>query len=129
MQSLADRAILIVEDDRVTAQLLERTLRASGAVTQIAGSVDEAEAALKVFHAQVILLDLVLPGFNGLELVRRLRAHSSRHQPIIVAVTGWLGSDAEATVRGAGCHAYLPKPVQPRVLIQLLAALLSVTTR
>jgi len=123
MPSLKGCAILIVEDERVVATAVQRTLDAQGAVTRIASSVDQAEVTLSDFDASVVLLDLVLPGFNGLELARRLRADSTTRPRLIVAMTGWQGEDADRTCRAAGCDAYIAKPFASAALTSLLSRL------
>jgi DNA-binding response OmpR family regulator len=117
---LRGQTVLVVEDDPMTVKLLTILLRAEGARVMSAGAVDEAEALLAATEPQLVLIDVALPGFNGLELARRLRAHPAREAMTVVAVTSWVGRDAEAAARGSGCDGYVAKPFDGRTLVSTL---------
>ena len=62
----------------------------------------KAISAFEGFRPQVVLLDIGMPGMNGLEIARRLRERHRRPRPLIVAVTGWAKSEDANTVDGSG---------------------------
>jgi signal transduction histidine kinase len=105
--------ILIVDDDRLNAHILGGILRPAG--YEVADA-DSGEAALEIyaqFAPDLVLLDVMLPGINGFETCRRLKAlHGDACAPIIFITAK---SDSEDVVAGfsAGGVDYLPKPVRP----------------
>ena len=116
--------VLIVEDDPATRDLLERHLREQGIqVEAVADSQSgEASAATEVFDA--IVLDVVLPGHDGFQVCRRLRARNI-DTPILL-LTGRLALDDRVRGLDAGADDYLVKPF---ALEELLARLRAVTRR
>jgi len=73
-----------------------------------------------VFDADVVLLDLGMPGLDGFEICRRLRASDLPHRPRIVAMTGWGRDEDRARTAAAGFDAHLVKPVDVATLARLL---------
>ncbi len=80
----------------------------------------EAISTFEGFRPQVVLLDIGMPGMNGLEIARRLRERARSPRPLIVAVTGWAKSEDEARSREAGFDLHLVKPVEEAALLKLL---------
>ena len=83
----------------------------------------EGQAALdraEVFAADLVLLDLGMPGLDGFEICRRLRASDSPHRLRIVAMTGWGREGDRARTAAAGFDAHLVKPVDLATLARLL---------
>ena len=83
----------------------------------------DGQAALdraEVFAADLVLLDLGMPGLDGFEICRRLRASDSPHRPRIVALTGWGREEDRARTAAAGFDAHLVKPVDLATLARLL---------
>jgi DNA-binding response OmpR family regulator len=100
--------VLIIEDDTVLADGLNRYLQQAGYTTDLAASGGQADAALANGEYDVVVLDLGLPGLDGLEVLRRLRA---RRNPVPVLIV--TARDAvEDRVRGldVGADDYLTKP-------------------
>ncbi|HSE11522.1 MAG TPA: ATP-binding protein, partial [Rudaea sp.] len=118
--------ILLVEDDPVVAEVVTGLLTVHGhAVTHAA----QALAALTEFdaaHYDAVLIDLDLPGVDGLALARMLRAREGqrgiRRAPLI-GVSARSAGDEEALCRGAGMNAFLRKPVSGELLATTLAGL------
>jgi len=115
------RRVLVVDDNIDAASMLDMLLRSLGHETRVA---HDGMAALRVaeeFRPDIVLLDIGMPGIDGYEVARRLRALSSRTQPMrIVAVTGW-GQEADRErSREAGFDLHLVKPVGANELAQAL---------
>ncbi|ALN56501.1 histidine kinase-, DNA gyrase B-, and HSP90-like ATPase [Lysobacter enzymogenes] len=112
------RAILLVEDDATVAEVIAGLLRAQGhRVTHVAnGLAALAETATARFD--LALLDLDLPGINGLDLARQLRVQGFA-QPL-VAVTARADADAEPQARRAGFDLFLRKPVTGAMLAEAI---------
>ncbi len=111
------KRILVVEDHEDNRQIL-RDLLASADFTMI--EAWDGEAALKVAAAErpdLILMDIQLPGIDGYEVTRRLKADPALRAIPIIAVTSYALSGDEAKARAAGCDAYVTKPYSPRQLL------------
>jgi CheY-like chemotaxis protein len=113
--------ILVVDDSRDGAESLAALLRHFGNDVR---TVHDGRRALEVaaaYRPDVVLLDIGLPGMDGLEVCRLLRQRPEQPQPLIVAVTGYGHEEDRRRSREAGCNAHLVKPVDPEALQALLA--------
>jgi CheY-like chemotaxis protein len=108
--------ILVVEDQAIESKLAVHVLSAAGHDVTQADAADEALAAIKAEHPAVILMDLLLPGMDGLTLVRKLKADPATRDIPIVAITSNPEKYSMAEALAAGCDAYLEKPVSTRTL-------------
>jgi CheY-like chemotaxis protein len=86
---------------------------------------EEAFAVLQGFHPRLILMDIQLPGIDGLELTRQLRADPSFRDVTILAVTAYAMKSDERRARDAGCDGYIAKPIDTRSLPDLVRAYLN----
>lgn len=108
--------ILLVEDDPTDMKLLSAVLASNGHRVLEKGSAEQAVEQIKTRQPEVILLDLKLPGMDGLELARRLKEDpDTRHIPI-VAITAAREKFSKEEALAAGCDAYIVKPVDTRKL-------------
>jgi CheY-like chemotaxis protein len=116
--------VLCVDDDRDAADSLAVLLELAGFQAQVCYDGATALAACEAFHPEACILDLTMPGMNGLELSRRIRDWSGlREPPILIALTGWAGEEARRRTAEAGFDLYLTKPVDPDQLAALLTDL------
>lgn len=119
-------SILIVDDDQRLRRLLSRFLYREGFQVREAGNADEMRRALAVRPADLIVLDLMLPGEDGLSLARELRATSD---VAIVMLTG-KGSTVDKVVGlEVGADDYITKPFDERELLARLRTVLRRSTR
>jgi len=108
--------ILIVDDDPMSVKLIRAVLIGEGYSIRSAKSAEEALIVLATFDPRLILIDIQLPGVDGLELTRQLRSNPSMHKTCIVAVTAYgLREDAQKA-QSAGCDGYITKPIDIRAL-------------
>ncbi len=108
--------ILIVEDDPIDMKLLSAVLNYSGHRVLEKASAEQAADEIKARKPEVILLDLKLPGMDGLALARRLKQDpATKHIPI-VAITSVSETFGKSAALAAGCDAYIVKPVDTRKL-------------
>jgi CheY-like chemotaxis protein len=114
------RRVLVVDDNADAAQTLATLLRQLGHDVQIAGGGEEALRIATGYRPEVILMDLGMPGMNGLETARRLRQSGTTPAPYIIAVTGWGKPEDMALTREAGFDQHLMKPVDERRLVDLI---------
>jgi two-component system cell cycle response regulator DivK len=116
--------ILIVDDNPTNAKLLAYVLARQGHQVATAADADQALAAIARDRPRLILMDLQLPGIDGLELTRRLKADPATAGIVVVAVTAYAMTGDEDRARAAGCDGYLPKPIDTRTLAATIAAYL-----
>ena len=114
--------ILVVDDNVDSADLLATLLRAHGHEVIVVNNGQDAIHVFEGFRPQVILLDIGMPGMNGLEVARRLRSRHRMPRPIIVAITGWNMADDVEHTKDAGFDFHLVKPVSESQLIEVLQA-------
>jgi signal transduction histidine kinase len=116
------RRILVVEDNRDAADLLATYLRTCGHTVHIAHDGGAGLSAALREQPDVIICDIGLPGVDGYEFARRLRAEPRLRRCLLVAVTGY--GEARDRERGvaAGFAHYLTKPADPREIERLLVA-------
>jgi CheY-like chemotaxis protein len=114
------KRVLVVDDNTDAAATLEILLRSLGHEVETAYDGIEALRVAAAFAPDIVLLDIGLPGLDGYEVARRLRA-LHRERPLrIVAITGW-GQEADrARSQEAGVDVHLVKPVDPTTLTSLL---------
>jgi PAS domain S-box-containing protein len=113
--------VLVVDDDAVVAESMVVFLELEGHQVRSADSGHSALPLLASFRPQVVLLDIGLPGQDGYELARQIRANPAGEQVILVAVSGYGHEEALQRSRQCGFHRHLVKPVDPEVLSGLLA--------
>jgi PAS domain S-box-containing protein len=102
------------------ARSLAMLLRSLGHETRVVHDGAEALRAVPEYRPQIVLLDIGMPGLDGYEVARRLRAMDGGEALRIVAVTGW-GQEADREKsRAAGFDLHLVKPVEPRELVRVL---------
>jgi len=118
--AVVPKRVLIVDDNVDAATTLELLLRSLGHQTR---TVHDGAQALRVspeFRPDIVLLDIGMPGLNGYEVARRLRA-LERGRPLrIVAVTGWDQESDRMRAHESGFDLHLVKPVDPEILTRLL---------
>ena len=114
--------VLIVDDDRELCELVAELLGTEGFGVEVAdGSADGLERALTGSHSLVVL-DVMMPGMNGFELLRRLRAEGASVPVLMLTARG---EDVDRIVGlEIGADDYLPKPFNPRELVARIHAIL-----
>ena len=111
------KCILVVEDHEDNRQILRDLLGTSGfdMIEAWDGEAALTEAAAK--RPDLILMDIQLPGLDGYEVTRRIKADPSLAHIPIIAVTSYALSGDDEKARLAGCDAYVTKPYSPRQLL------------
>ncbi len=113
--------ILIVDDNPLNLKLVSYLMQASGYAVRTA--VDAASASVEVrdHRPNVILMDLQLPGVDGLSLTRQLKENPDTKDIVVIAVTAYaMKGDRERAI-AAGCDDYVTKPIDTRALPTLIA--------
>jgi len=109
-----DEAILVVDDNSDNRDLTQILLECEGFEVRMAEDAPQALSILETFHPRLILMDVQLPGMDGLELTRRLRQEPSLQGVIIVALSAYAMAPEKQNARAAGCDGYITKPINTR---------------
>jgi CheY-like chemotaxis protein/two-component sensor histidine kinase len=127
-KSNARRRILVVDDNRDSADSLALMLRLKGNATQTAYDGLEAVEAAAAFRPDLVLLDIGMPKLNGYDAARRLRDQPWGRNIMLVALTGWGQEEDRRKSREAGFDLHMAKPIEAAALDELLAGLETGTT-
>lgn len=117
--------IMIVDDNEDAANTLGRLLTLLGKEVRVVHSGPSAIAEFVRFQPQVILLDLGMPGMDGLETARHIRARPAGREIALVALTGWGQEQDRQRTEEAGFAAHLVKPVNLTELEAILARMIA----
>jgi two-component system cell cycle response regulator DivK len=109
--------ILVVEDQADNRRILRDLLNSVGYEILEAVTADEGVTLATTQHPDLILMDIQLPGMDGYEATRRIKADPALHHIPIIAVTSYALSGDDAQAFAAGCDSYVAKPFSPRVLL------------
>jgi signal transduction histidine kinase/CheY-like chemotaxis protein len=123
--------LLAVDDDEDSRRLLQSVLETAGASVTLASSVDEAMEAFDREVPDVLLSDIGMPGKDGLELIRLVRARSPERGGKVpaAALTAYARGTDRTRVLSAGFLMHLPKPIEPDELVAVVASLARFTDR
>ena len=116
--------VLVVEDNAVNLELVEAVLDRDGFQVVSAASAEAALERLERLRPDMILLDIQLPGLDGLELTRRLKAEPATASIPVVALSAHARPEDRRAALDAGCVDYISKPIDTRALPSQLAAVL-----
>ena len=118
-----DHHILVVEDDPRLRERLARYLTGEGFRVTAASDAAEARAQLRAIDPDIMVLDVMMPGENGLDLTQSLRQEKQHDLPILLLTARGAPEDRIAGFE-AGADDYLGKPFEPRELVLRIRALL-----
>jgi CheY-like chemotaxis protein len=122
---VAGEAILIVDDNPANLKLARVLLSAEGYEVRVAVDAEEALALLDSFRPRLILMDLQLPGMDGLTLTRHLKDDPATRGVAILALTAYAMKGDEEKALAAGCDGYVTKPIDTRTLPLVIARVLA----
>jgi DNA-binding response OmpR family regulator len=113
--------VLVVEDEKKTASFIRKALQAEGFAVDVCHNGDEAWAAARTTPFDAIVLDIMLPGRDGLSLLRQLRERKNATPVLLLSARGEVNERVEGL--NAGADDYLPKPFVIAELIARVRAL------
>jgi two-component system response regulator ResD len=126
------RRVLVVDDERTIAEVVCRYLQRAGYETRQAFTGPEAVSVASTWHPELIVLDIMLPGFDGLEAMRRLSdqgPHGAGWGPAVILLTARVEEPDRITGLRRGADDYVVKPFSPAELVARVDAVLRRTTR
>jgi CheY-like chemotaxis protein len=117
------RRILLADDNPDAAETLAALLRLSGNEVRVASDGEEAVAIAAGFHPHIAFLDIGMPGLDGYEAARRIRASPGGKRMVLVGLTGFGGEEVRRRAFESGMDHHLTKPAHLEVIQELLAKL------
>jgi CheY-like chemotaxis protein len=122
---MAKIEIMIVEDNPVNLKLARDILELDGFEVYSCMDAESAQEALRNVHPHIILMDVALPGMDGLELTRILKADEKTKDIKIAALTAFAMKTDKGKVMDAGCDGYITKPINTRQFTQQILQILN----
>src|ERR1700692_302601 len=116
--------ILVVDDNSTNRKLVSDVLGFEGYRILQASDAESAQEIIRSTPPDLILMDIALPGMDGLTLTRLLKADENNRHIIIVALTAFAMKGDDAKAREAGCDGYVTKPIDTRTLPNAVAGYL-----
>ena len=116
--------ILIVEDNPKNLKLVRDLLQAKGYGTLEAASAEEGLALARERAPRLILMDIQLPGMNGIEALRALRADPATARIPVIAITASVMQHNRREIEGAGFDGFIEKPINVRGFLETVRAAL-----
>ena len=125
---MSGERILVVDDNAANMKLVDFVLLAAGFQVRGAANAEEALASIAAERPDLVLMDIQLPGTDGLALTRQLKADPGTSSLPIVALTAYAMRGDKQKALDAGCIGYLTKPIDTRTFADQVAAFLQVRT-
>ena len=120
-QPAAPSRILVVDDLMASAETLMTLLEMEGFEVKVANEGKAALDIAKVFHPDVVLLDIGLPGMNGFEVAHQLRSDPSSRDALLIALTGYGEAESRSRSAQAGFDFHMVKPADVNLLLTMIA--------
>lgn len=113
--------ILLIEDDQIFADVLVHALETNGFDVAWAARAEQGLDIAWEHHPDAILVDLAMPGMDGIAVIEALRNHPATAQVPIIVTTALGTTDYRIRAQAAGCDAYLVKPFRVESLLDAVA--------
>jgi two-component system cell cycle response regulator DivK len=122
-------SILVVDDNLDNRDLTRILLECEGYEVRLAEDAAQALGMFETYRPKLILMDVQMPGMDGLELTRRLRQKPVLQDVIIVALSAYAMAAEKANALAAGCDGYITKPINTRTFAGTVAQYLELPAR
>jgi CheY-like chemotaxis protein len=116
--------VLIVDDHPINLKLASEVLLASAYEVVVAADAEQAQQLLTTLVPDLILMDIALPGMDGLALTKIIKADPRLRRVPVVALTAYAMRGDELKASDAGCDGYITKPIDTRSLVEQVRALI-----
>ncbi len=107
---MAHESILLVDDSPLILKMVRFVLQSEGYDIRTASGGNEALSILHTFKPKLVLMDMQMPGIDGLEVTRRIKANPDTQGIVVVALTASAMKGDEEKALSAGCDGYVTKP-------------------
>lgn len=104
--------VLIVDDNPINLELASVVLAAAGLAVAVADGAEAARREIAARKPQIVLMDIQMPGVDGLALIEQLRADPALADLVIVAFTAYAMKGDRERLLAAGCDGYISKPIE-----------------
>jgi len=121
---MSGERILVVDDNKTNLKLVSDVLECEGYRILKASDAESAQEIIGTTPPDLVLMDIALPGMDGLTLTRHLKADDATRHILVVALTAYAMKGDDARAREAGCDGYITKPIDTRTLPGAVAAYL-----
>ena len=122
---MMNKTILVIEDHEDNRRIMRDLLTSAGYEVIEAVTGEEGVTAAETHRPDLILMDVQLPGLDGYEATRRIKANRNLQKVPIIIVTSYALSGDDVKAFEAGCDAYVSKPFSPRELLAKIREFLS----
>jgi len=113
---MGGEAILVVDDAEVNRTLTDIVLTDEGFDVHTAAGGGEALSLLRSFHPDLMLVDIRMPGMDGLELTRRVKQNERTRDVVVVALSACAEEGYEQKAAATSCDGYITKPIDTHML-------------
>ncbi len=118
---MAGEKILLIEDNPVNRDLTQFLLESQGYQVREAATAEEAFEILKTERPALVVMDIQLPGMDGLEATKKLKENPATRDIPVVAVTSFAMKGDRENAAAAGCAGYVTKPIDKTTFLQQIA--------
>jgi two-component system cell cycle response regulator DivK len=125
---MATKSIMVVEDNPINGKVIRLLLTNAGYDVRLISDAEEALRVLETWQPRLILIDIQLPGMDGLELTRLLKSNPKTCTIRIVALTAYAMKGDDAKALTAGCDGYISKPIDFQTCLEQVARHWAATT-
>jgi two-component system cell cycle response regulator DivK len=117
--------VLLVEDNRINAKVVEIVLEHAGYQVVVAQSAEEGLSLARAHRPALVLMDIQLPGVDGLAALRELRQDARTQTTKVIAITAMARKSDRELFLSAGFDGYVSKPFKPEELVEAVKAVLT----
>ena len=117
---MANESILIIDDSPLTLKLVRLLLQSEGYVIRTASGGNEGLSILLTFKPKLVITDIQMPGIDGLEVTRRIRASPDTRGIVVLALSASAMKGDEEKALSAGCDGYITKPITNQKMLSYI---------
>ena len=118
---MANGIILLVEDDTMNMMLMEETLVSFDYIVEKARNGEDSIKLFKEIQFDLVIMDIQLPGMDGLSATRQVKENSALKEIPVVALTSHAMEGDEEKAKEAGCEGYISKPIDTRGFLETIS--------
>jgi two-component system cell cycle response regulator DivK len=119
------RTVLVIEDNRDNLKIVTYALHRAGYAVLAAETGEEGFRLALAERPAFILMDINLPGIDGIETTRKIRSSGANGSIPIIAITSYAMSGDRERVIAAGCNGYIEKPIDPMTIVDQIHAIVA----